>query len=141
MRKLATLAFAALLGTSTAAMAQDNLVTVNLGGISADLASELGIDYTELPSSIRLSAELAAEVCGIEVGSLTDSCDATTVTTDLVAEVDDELDGPGNRNNNSAARFAPGQQDGHAKDFAPGQQDGNARDHAPGQLKKNDSNN
>ena len=136
MRTISLFAFAAAISTSSLAIAQDALVTVDLSGISAELATQLDIDLEDIPETIEVSAELAAAVCGVEVASLEDSCVAIAATTELLAaiESDDTDDGVGT---SSAREFAPGQQDGPAKDFAPGQQDGDAKDHAPGQMKKN----
>jgi hypothetical protein len=136
MRSLSLFAFAAAMSTSSLAIAQDALITVDLSGISAQLATQLDIDLEDIPETIQVSAELAAAVCGLEVTSLEDSCVAIAVTTDLLAtiESDDADDGVGT---SSAREFAPGQQDGPARNFAPGQQDGDAKDHAPGQVKKN----
>lgn len=136
MRTLSLIAFAAAVSTSSLAIAQDTLVTVDLSGVSAELATQLDIDLEDVPETIEVSAELAAAVCGVEVASLEDSCVAIAATTELLAaiESDDADDGVGT---NSAREFAPGQQDGQARDFAPGQQDGHAKDHAPGQMKKN----
>jgi hypothetical protein len=136
---------------ATPASAQDTaLVSVDLSSITADLAAELGVDTGEIPVSIDLPAALAAEICGVDAGSLTDgdSCVATTITDPLIIDLggdpdddDDGGEGEGNGGNNSAREFAPGQQDGHARDFAPGQQEGDARDHAPGQVKKDNGGN
>ena len=136
MRTLSLFAFAAAISTSSLAMAQDALVTVDLSGVSAELATQLDIDLEDVPETIEVSAELAAAVCGVEIASLEDSCVAIAATTELLAaiESDDTDDGVGT---SSAREFAPGQQDGPARDFAPGQQDGDAKDHAPGQMKKN----
>lgn len=136
MRTLSLIAFAAAMSTSSLAIAQDALVSVDLSGISAELATQLDIDLEDVPETIEVSAELAAAVCGVEIVSLEDSCVAIAATTELLAaiESDDTDDGVGT---SSAREFAPGQQDGPAKDFAPGQQDGDAKDHAPGQMKKN----
>lgn len=137
MRKLASLTFAAALTFSTAAFAQTDTVTVDLSGISDDLAAELGIDVDDLPSSIDLPADVAAEVCGADVASLGDTCVAIVSTGDLTTAIESEIDGAeGNGAENSAREFAPGQQDGPARDAAPGQQDGPAKDFAPGQVKK-----
>ena len=136
MRTLSLFAFAAVMSTSTLALAQDGLVTVNLSGINADLATQLNVDIDDVPETIEVSADLAAAVCGVELTSLEDSCVAIAATTELLAAIEsgEADDGAGT---NSAREFAPGQQDGPAKDFAPGQQEGDAKDHAPGQLKKN----
>ena len=136
MRTISLFAFAAAISTSSLAIAQDALVTVDLSGISAELATQLDIDLEDIPETIEVSAELAAAVCGVEVASLEDSCVAIAATTELLAaiESDDADDGVGT---NSARGFAPGQQEGPARDFAPGLQDGDAKDHAPGQVKKN----
>ncbi len=136
MRTLSLFAFAAAMSTSTLALAQDALVTVDLSGISAELATQLNVDLDDVPETIEVSADLAAAICGVEIGSLEDSCVAITVTTELLAAIESD-DADDEAATNSAREFAPGQQDGPAKDFAPGQQDGNAKDHAPGQVKKN----
>jgi hypothetical protein len=44
--------------------------------------------------------------------------------------------GGANASANSAQQYAPGQQEGAARNSAPGQQDGPASDSAPGQVKK-----
>jgi hypothetical protein len=136
MRKIFLLAFAAAMSTSTLALAQDAPITVDLSGISAELASQLDIDIDDLPETVELSADVAAAVCGVEAVTLDDSCVAIAATTDLIAAIQ-SLDEVDSVNANSAREFAPGQQDGPAKDFAPGQQDGDAKDYAPGQVKKN----
>lgn len=138
MRKLAILSFATSLLLSGAALAQETIV-VDLSGISADLAAELGVDADAVPGTVTVSAEVAADVCGIAVEDLSATCAALSASADLVAAIEADLDGDdgnGNGNGNSASQFAPGQQDGPAKDFAPGQQEGDAKDSAPGQLKK-----
>ena len=134
MRKLTVLTFAAAMGFSTVAYAQPNRVNVDLSQISADLAAQYGIDLDDVPTTIDLPTKLAAEVCGIDAGSLGDSCEAVTLTDDLEEAIEDELDDNGR--DNSARDLAPGQQDGPARDAAPGQQDGPAKDSAPGQQKK-----
>jgi hypothetical protein len=134
MRKLTILTFAAALTLSSAALAQDRTVSVDLSGISDDLAEQLGLDVDDLPDSILVSAETAAEACGVELESIGESCLATTATDDLESAITEEI----SAGSNSAKEFAPGQQDGDAKDFAPGQQDGDAKDFAPGQQKKDD---
>jgi hypothetical protein len=136
MHKLSAITLAATMALSTAAFGQAASVAVDLSGISADLAAELGIDADDLPTSIDLSAELAAEVCGVELGSIGDTCVATISNADLIIAIEDEI-GEGEKGN-SAREFAPGQQEGEAKDAAPGQQDGDAKDFAPGQVKKTD---
>jgi hypothetical protein len=135
MRKLPLLAFAAAMSASPLALAQDSLITVDLSGISEELATQLDVDIDDVPETIELSADLAAAVCGVEVATLEDSCVAIAATTDLIAEIESDDEGD-DASANSAREFAPGQQDGPAKDFAPGQQEGDAKDHAPGQMKK-----
>lgn len=135
MRKLPLLALAAALTISTAVFAQAETVTVDLSSLSEELAANLGIDVDDLPASIDLPAELAAEVCGVEVDTIADSCVASVSTDDLVTAITEELD---DSDDNSAREFAPGQQEGPAKQAAPGQQDGDATDFAPGQVKKAD---
>lgn len=137
MRMLPALSLAAALTLSTAAFAQTETVTVDLSGISADLAAELGLDVDDLPTSIDLSADIAAEVCDLDVGTLADSCVAVVSTAELTAAVESEMDADDGADN-SAREFAPGQQEGSARDAAPGQQDGDAKDFAPGQVKKSD---
>jgi hypothetical protein len=135
MRKLPLITLAAALTISTAVFAQAETVTVDLSPISAELAAELGIDVDDFPSSIDLPAELAAEVCGVEVDTIADTCVASVSTDDLVTAINQETD---DSNNNSAREFAPGQQDGPANEAAPGHQDGDAKDFAPGQVKADD---
>ena len=133
----AALSFGAL--AAGAALAQDaGLVTVDISGISADVAAELGEDFDDLPGTIDLSAEAAADACGVDVADLDDSCTAINVTSELTDAVEASFEGDGAGADNSAREFAPGQQEGHARDFAPGQQDGPANESAPGQQKKND---
>ena len=135
MNKLSALAFgAAALTLSTAALAQTQMVTVDLSGISQDLADELGIEVEDLPETIDLSADLAAAVCDVDLETIADTCVASVSTADLVATIESDLDS----GDNSAREFAPGQQDGPAREAAPGQQDGDAKDFAPGQVKKAD---
>lgn len=146
------LSMSALALSAAPALAQDDpLINVDLTGITADLAAELGVDTGEIPTAIDLPASLAAEVCGVDAGLLTegDTCIATTITDPLIVDLggdpdddgdDDEGEGNGNASENSAREFAPGQQDGPARDFAPGQQDGPAKDFAPGQVKKDNGN-
>lgn len=136
MYKLASLALVGALAFAGPASAQDVTVMVDIAGITADLAADLGLDIDDLPSSVELSAEAAAEACGVDVNALGDTCVAITATDALSAAIeDDEEGGP---SENSAREFAPGQQDGPARDAAPGHQDGPAKDSAPGQVKKND---
>ncbi len=136
MYKLASLALVGALAFAGPASAQDDTVMVDIAGITADLAADLGLDIDDLPSSVELSAEAAAEACGVDVNALGDTCVAITATDALSAAIeDDEEGGP---SENSAREFAPGQQDGPARDAAPGHQDGPAKDSAPGQVKKND---
>ena len=132
MRKLSVLAFGVALTFSTAAFAQTQTVTVDLSAVSAELAAELGID--DVPATIDLSADIAAQVCGIDVETIGDSCVASVSTADLAAAIESDL----GDNDNSARQFAPGQQEGPAREAAPGQQDGDAKDSAPGQMKKSD---
>lgn len=134
MRKLQTILAVSALAFAPAALAQETTIIVDLSGISADLAAELEIDLEAVPTTVVLSPETAAIVCGVDEGSLTDSCIAVTSSAELVVVLEDELDG--NEDGNSAAAFAPGQQEGHARDFAPGQQEGPATDFAPGLVKK-----
>ena len=135
MNKLTALAFgAAVLTLSTAALAQTQTVTVDLSGISQDLAEELGIEIDDLPETIDLSADLAAAVCNVDIETIADACVASVSTADLTAAIETDLDS----DDNSAREFAPGQQEGPARDAAPGQQDGDAKDFAPGQVKKAD---
>lgn len=136
MHKLTCLALAGTLVFATPAFAQDDTVTVDIAGVTADLAAALGIDVDDLPSSVELSAEAAAEACGVDVNALGETCVAVTATDALGAAIEEEDEGGPNQN--SARQFAPGQQDGPARDFAPGHQDGPAKDSAPGQLKKGD---
>ena len=135
MRKLPLVALAAALTISTAVFAQAETMTVDLSSISEELAAELGVDVDDLPSSIDLPAELAAEVCGVEGDTIADTCVASASTDDLVTAIHEEID---DSNNNSAREFAPGQQEGPANEAAPGQQDGDAKDFAPGQVKQAD---
>ena len=62
MRMLAALAVAASLSVAPAALAQQDLVIVNLTEVNADLAAQLGIDGSTLPPSIALAADSAANV-------------------------------------------------------------------------------
>jgi len=135
MRKIAPLTLAAALAFSAGAFAQESTITVDLSGISADLATELGIDVDDVPGSVELSAALAATVCGGTADTVSDPCIAIVSTPDLIAALDEDDDESAP---NSARAFAPGQQDGPARDFAPGQQEGHAKDSAPGQMKKDD---
>lgn len=135
MHKLSALMFGAALALSTAAFAQTPTVTVDLSPISAALAEELGIEVDDLPTTIDLSADIAAEVCGVEIGTIADSCVASVATDDLTAVIESEL----GDDNDSAREFAPGQQEGSAREAAPGQQGGDAKDFAPGQVKKADT--
>lgn len=136
MLKLTSLALAGAIMFAPAAFAQEDTVTVDIAGVTADLAASLGFDVDDLPSSVEVSAEAAAEACGVDVSALGDTCVAVTATDALGAAIEDQDDnGP---NENSAREFAPGQQDGPARDSAPGHQDGDAKDSAPGQMKKND---
>ena len=134
MRKLSVLAFGVALTFSTAAFAQTQTVTVDLSAVSAELAAELGIDVDDVPATIDLSADIAAQVCGIDVETIGDSCVASVSTAGLAAAIESDL----GDNDNSARQFAPGQQEGPAREAAPGQQDGDAKDSAPGQMKKSD---
>ena len=136
MHKLSAITLAATMALSTAAFGQATTVAVDLTDISADLAAELGIDVDDLPTSIDLPAELAAEICAVEPETIADTCRASISNADLIAAIEGEVDE--GVNDNSARAFAPGQQEGHARDAAPGQQDGDAKDFAPGQVKKAD---
>lgn len=135
MKKLAALALAATFLTSSAALAQEPIV-VDLSAISADIASELNIDVDDVPGTISLSADAAAEACGLALADLQPTCVAVSATEDVLVLIEANDDENGKGAENSAREFAPGQQDGDAKDFAPGQQDGDAKDSAPGQQKK-----
>lgn len=53
MRVLSALTFAAAMTLSTAALAQTDTISVDLSGITADLAAELGIDVDDLPLQHR----------------------------------------------------------------------------------------
>ncbi|GLQ57276.1 hypothetical protein [Devosia nitrariae] len=134
MRKLQAIMAISALALTPAALAQEMTIIVDLSDISADLAAELEIELEEVPTTVNLSPDIAAVVCGVDAGSLADSCIAVTSSAELTALLEDELDG--DEDTNSAAAFAPGQQEGPARDFAPGQQDGPATDFAPGQVKK-----
>ena len=91
---------------STAAFAQTQTVTVDLSTISADLAAELGIDVDDVPATMDLSADIATQVCGIDVETVGDSCVASISTADLAAAIEGDL----SDNDNSAREFAAGQQ-------------------------------
>lgn len=139
MRRLSILAFAAGLLASSAALAQDTVV-IELSGVRADLATQLNVGVGQVPDTVSLSTNFAAQVCGIEDPATLESvCTAVRITPELLTVLQASIgDGNnGNGNNNSAREFAPGQQDGPAKDSAPGQQEGAAKDSAPGQVKKN----
>lgn len=135
MRKIKAIVFAAALAMPAMAFAQTDTVTVNLAGISADVAAELGVKTNKVPGTVDLSAALAAEACGLDATTITGSCDAVISTVSLIDAIEDQ---DGNASEHSARQFAPGHQDGPARAFAPGQQDGNASDSAPGQVKKTD---
>lgn len=134
MYKLASIMLAGILVFAGPVLAQDDTVTVDISGVTADLAAALDLDIDDLPASAVLSADAAAEACGVDISTLGDTCVAVTATAALSAAID-ALD-DGGPNENSAREFAPGQQEGPATDFAPGLQDGHAKDSAPGQLKK-----
>lgn len=136
MLKFTSLALAGALVFAAPVFAQEDTVTVDIAGVTADLAAALGLDVDDLPSSVELSAEAAAEACGVDVSALGDTCVAVSATDALSAAIADDDDG--GPSENSAREFAPGQQDGPARDSAPGHQDGDAKDSAPGQLKKGD---
>lgn len=147
MFKIKPVLFGAALSFSLGALAAGatfardaSLVTVDISGISADVAAQLGDDFDDLPGIITLSADAAADACDVEVADLGDSCPAIHVTSDLTdaVEASFEGDGGGEGANNSAREYAPGHQDGPARDFAPGHQDGPANESAPGQQKKSD---
>jgi len=114
----------------------DATITVDISGLSADFAGDLGVGVGRIPDTVMVSADVAAEVCGVDVSTLTDgsTCTATSTSDELSAAVEDEV----SAEDNSARSFAPGQQEGAAKDSAPGQQEGPAKDSAPGQMKKSD---
>ena len=135
MRKLPLVALAVALAFSTAALAQADTVTVDLGSISEELAAELGIDVDDPPSSIDLPADFGGEGCGVGIDTNADTCLASVSTEALLSALSEGTD---NTNDNSAREFAPGQQDGPANEAAPGQQDGHAKDFAPGQVKNGD---
>jgi hypothetical protein len=126
-------AIAALAGP---AFAQEATVNVDISGLSKDFAGDLGVGVGRVPDTVAVSAAVAADVCGVDIGSLTDgsSCTAISTSDELSAIVDDEV----SAEDNSARAFAPGQQEGAARDSAPGQQEGAAKDSAPGQMKKGD---
>jgi hypothetical protein len=136
MHKITSLALAGVFALAAPALAQEDTVTVDIAGITADLAADLGLDVDDLPTSVELSAEAAAEACGVDVAALGDTCVAVTTTDAISAAIEDDEEGAG-PSENSAREFAPGQQDGPARDSAPGHQDGDAKDSAPGQQKKN----
>lgn len=138
MRKFQTLLVVSAFACAPAALAQETTIIVDLSGISADLATQLEVEITQLPTTVTLSPEFAAVVCGVDAGSLTDSCTAVTSSAELTAQIESELEGDDEGETSSAAAFAPGHQEGKARDFAPGQQEGPATDYAPGQVKKDD---
>jgi hypothetical protein len=115
MRELQAFIFVSALACAPATLAQEATITVNISAISADLATKLDVDESELPTTVSLSPAAAAIVCGVDVSTLVNTCVAVTTTVELTTQVQREL--------NSAAEFAPGQEEGDAKDFAPGQQD------------------
>lgn len=157
MMKINTSLFALALvagSLSSAALAQDDAtVLVDVSHLSPEIAAELGIDAHTVPAFVDLSLDAALEACDLDADDFGDitSCEAFSITADLLAAVEAGDDGDGdiedgdgggedgsdNANANSARDFAPGQQDGPANEFAPGHQDGPANESAPGQLKKN----
>lgn len=136
MNKFTLVAFVATIATAPIATAQDSLITVDLSGINTELAADLNVDLDEVPETVELTADLAAQVCGIEVSLLSETCVAIVSTADLLLAVQEDQGTVGGSSGNSAREFAPGQQDGPAKDYAPGQQEGATKDSAPGQMKK-----
>lgn len=164
MKKINSSLFALALAAgsfSSAALAQDDAtVMVDVSTLSPEIAAELGIDAHTVPAFVDLSLDAALDACGLDADDFGDitSCEAFSITADLLAAVEAERDGDGDgdtgdgdvddgeggdedgsddANPNSARDFAPGQQDGPANEFAPGHQDGPANESAPGQLKKN----
>lgn len=84
MRKL-ILASASFLMMAGAASAQSMpaLINVNLENIRIDIARQMNIELEAVPINIQLPVEVAANVCGVDVGALgvdANTCTATNST-------------------------------------------------------------
>ena len=127
------------------AIAQEQPVTVTIGATFAEtLATATGVLLEDIPTSLAVSVEDAAAVCGVPVVA-GGTCEATGSASTLVPYLTDDsssVSSSSEASNNSAKEFAPGQLKGDgesAKTYAPGQTKGegeNASDNSPGHQKK-----
>lgn len=141
----ASLALATCVALPTTAMAQATDDMVCLITFSTPEETVAGADDTALSGIYLPRAEADAQAAAS--GGLSAVWDYSTQYPDNADEqafcegpTFNPDDGDGTPNPNSAKEFAPGQLKGEgesAKDYAPGHQDGNAKDSAPGQQKKN----
>ncbi|GLQ57274.1 hypothetical protein [Devosia nitrariae] len=92
MRKLTSFNFVCALACAPAALAQEATISVDISAISADLATELDVEANELPTAVMVSPDVAAVVCGVDVSSLTDTCVATTSSTELTTQLGSEIE-------------------------------------------------
>jgi hypothetical protein len=86
MNTIRTLAASAAIVAFSAAgaMAQDGMVTVDLSGVSADIATELSIDAAQVPATVMLPAGIAARACATSASDSMSTCTATVVSPSLV---------------------------------------------------------
>jgi hypothetical protein len=62
---------------ATAVSAQEALITVDLSSLHGQIATNLDVEADEVPTTLRLPAAMAADVCGVGAGDLGGSCTAT----------------------------------------------------------------
>ena len=137
MRKLLLASAGLLIGTGIAFAQSERRVTVDIGDIAPDVATELELDESSIPGSVELPVGVAANVCGMDASALDSgnaSCTAVTSSQALRQAVRRQVSSPDASETgsiNSARELAPGR----SENPPPGQT-ADPQANAPGQMKK-----
>lgn len=88
----------ALALTIPAAAQQEGLVNVDISNIRADIAKDINVDVSQIPVTVQVPVDVAANVCGVDVSVLTSqvqqgnaNCTARSTSSALTNIVQDQI--------------------------------------------------
>jgi hypothetical protein len=104
-KKLSVVSLALLLMLSLGALAQqvdtttqEGLVNVDISNVKADVAKNINVDVSQIPVTVQVPIDVAANVCGVAVDVLTSqvqqggaSCTAKSTSDALNSVVQDQV--------------------------------------------------
>lgn len=95
---LAALMIGAAIPAAAQVATDGALVVVNVQNVANNLAQNLSVEVSRIPVTVQVPVDVAANVCGVEVGVLTTqaqggsaTCDATTASDELTNIVKQQL--------------------------------------------------